>query len=340
MRKIIGAALAAMLLLSGCGSEEAAAPEVKPVQQEVMLYSSMQEQQLETIKEGFEAAHPEYQLRYQFGGTGKIMTKLNTEVQFGDVRADVILTSNPVHYVLLKENHMLYPYISTEIEDIAAPFRNDEYYYTGALLFSGVIAYNTELVAPEEAPRSWQELLDPKWKGRIIMADPYSSGSVSYIMSALMQNPAYGEQYFRRLRANGCMLDSGTMAAHRQLAEGNYAICIGLDYLTASLKDEGYPVELIYPEEDSIPIYGSVALVAGAPNEVGGKLLYDYILSRECQERLIRCHLGGVRQDALQDGLSATERMEAGMEIDIRDLCEKEGRYLKAFDQIFFSEIT
>ena len=70
----------------------------------------------------------------------------------------------------------------------------------------GYFAYNTDLVSEEDAPRTWDDLLDPRWNGQIVMTDPGSSGSIKYFVGALMNSPAYGTAYFERLRENGCML--------------------------------------------------------------------------------------------------------------------------------------
>ncbi len=337
MRKFILAVLA-LVLLTGCGSSELPAPPPVPAKSEVVLYSSMQEKQLDAIKEGFEAKYPDITLIYQFGGTGKILTKLNTEAQFGDIRADVIWAGNPSCYITLKENRLLNPYISPEAENIDPLFKDSEYYYVGGRISSAVFAYNSELVNESEVPRRWNDLLNPKWKDKIIMADPYSSGSSSYIVSALMQNPDYGPEFFEKLRANGCMLESGTTSAHKQVAEGSYALCIGLDYVVSNFIDEGWPLAMKYPETDGIPIYCPIGLVAGGPNEVNGKLLYDYILSKEGQALLEENHLVSIRNDISQTAPSVAERMETGMNISIPDICRNENKYLKDFDRIFFSE--
>ena len=337
MKKLL-LALVSLLLLSGCAEAEPSPEDVSFKKEEVMLYSSMQDKQIKALKKGFEAKYPHITMNYQFGGTGKILTKLNTEIQFGDIRADLIWTGNPASYIALKEHRLLNPYISPEAENIDPMFKDPEDYYVGGRIFSSVIAYNTELVKESEAPKNWKDLLDPKWADKIIMADPYSSGSSSYVMSALMQNPEYGPEFFEKLRANGCMLENGTTATHKQVAEAKYAICIGLDYVVGNFIDEGLPIAMNYPEKDGIAIYCPIGLVSGGPNEVNGKLLYDYILSEEGQQLLAENHLMSIRDDVSQSGFTVTELMENSIDVNIEELCHMENKYLKDFDRIFFSE--
>ena len=336
MKKILLAVLA-LLLLCGCSSEDAPAAEIPCEKQQVMLYTSMQEKQIKAIKKGFEAKYPDICMNYQFGGTGKMRKKLITEVQFGEIKADLIWTGNPSGYIFLKQNRLLNPYISPEARNIDAIFKDSEDYYTGGRIVTAVIGYNTDLVDEKDAPKSWNDLLNPKWKGKIIMADPYSSGSSSYIMSALMQNPDYGPSFFEKLRNNGCMLESGTKATHKQVAEGNYSVCIGLDYVVSNFIDDNAHISMIYPETDGINIFCPIGLVAGGPNEVAGKLLYDYILSPEGQQILVENHLVSIRDDISQPGPSVVERMAGSMELNDLDICHMENKYLKDFDRIFFS---
>lgn len=338
MRAALLTALSLCLLLSGCGRQVSIEKEAPPEKSEVMLYSSMQVKQIKAIKAGFEEKYPAITMNYQFSGTDSIITKLNTEVQFNDVHADIIWAGNPSSYVSLKENRLLSPYISPEAEHIDPRFKDDEDYYVGARMFSAVIAYNTDLVSPEEAPRTWKDLLDPKWKDRLIVADPHSSGSSAYIMSSLMQNPHYGPKFFEQLRANGCMLEYGTTATHKQVADGHYAICIGLDYVASNFADDGAPMAVCYPKKDGVTVYCPIGLVAHCPNEVNAKLLYDYILSPEGQALLVDNHLVSIRSDVEQPGPSISQRVDSSMHIDIADISLKEPQYLKDFDRIFFAE--
>ena len=338
MRTALLSALSLCLLLTGCGRQAPVEEEAPPEKSEVMLYSSMQVKQIQAIKAGFEEKYPDITMNYQFGGTDTIITKLNTEVQFNDVRADVIWAGNPSSYLKLKEKRMLNPYISPEAEGISPLFKDPEDYYVGARLFSAVIAYNTDLVKPKDVPHRWEDLLDEQWRDKIIVADPHSSGSSAYILSALMQHPDYGPNFFEQLRDNGCMLEYGTTATHKQVADGDYAICIGLDYVAANFMDDGAPMAISYPKSDGIFVYCPIGLVANCPNEVNGKLLYDYILSQEGQSLLVSNHLVSIRDDVNQPSSSVQERMDGSMDIDLSDICRMENQYLRDFDRIFFSE--
>ncbi|MEG0911272.1 MAG: ABC transporter substrate-binding protein [Ruthenibacterium sp.] len=346
----LAALMAVSTLMTGCGGAKkpasvataastaasvstAPAPEAKGA---VMLYSSMQEGQLEAIKEGFSAKYPDIKMDYYFAGTGKVVTKIATEQQSGQVAADVIWVGDPSNYITFKKNGILEKYQSPEAEAIDDKFEDAEGYYCGARLVVGGFGYNTNLVKPEEAPTTWEELLDPKWAGQIIMTDPGSSGTSCYMTGALMGDEKFGSDYFTKLKANGAELESGTTATHNKIAASAYKVGICLDYVTQNLANEGALIGFSYPTENLISITSPIALVKNCANPDNGKLLYDYILSKDGQAILVANNLTTVRNDVTGgNGLSVEEIAKRSMKVDDLYLAEHSAEILESFDKIF-----
>ena len=300
----------------------------------VMMYSSMQEDQLIAIKEAFEAKYPNVKMEYYFAGTSKVITKIATEQQSGQVDADVIWVGDPADYVSFKEQNILQQYTSPEAEAIDPAYIDKDGYYTGARLMNMGIAYNTALVTPEEAPQSWNDLLDEKWNDQIVMTDPGSSGTSKYWRNAIMCNEKYGPDYIQKLKDNGCYLESGTTATHNQLAASAYKVGVCLDYVTANLANEGSPIAFVFPE-DTVSIFSPIGLVANCANEDNGKLLYDFILSKEGQEVLIANNLISVRNDIEQKGVDVEEIASKAMDANLEEMVAKEEENSEIFDRIF-----
>lgn len=301
----------------------------------VMLYSSMQEDQLMAIKKGFESKYPGIKMDYYFAGTGKVITKIATEHQSGQVAADVIWVGDPSDYISFKKEGILEKYSSPEAAAIDKKFIDPDGYYTGARMMNMSIGYNTTLVTKEEAPKSWNDLLDPKWKNQIVMTDPSSAGTTKYFVGALLSNPNYGEEYFKKLKANGCELESGTTASHNQVAAGAYKVGIMLDYVTQNLIDEGSPLGFTYLSSDLVSISSPIGLVSGCANEENGKLLYDFILSKEGQEILVENNLLSVRGDVDQKGTDVNAIAKAAMTVDLQSLADHSDQIINTFDKIF-----
>ena len=112
----------------------------------------MQEEEIQAIKEGFEAKYPQITMNYFFAGTNKVLTKLATEMQSGEIAADLVWTGAPSDYRKLKENRYLSPYISPQAININEAFMDEHHYYIGGRLMSAVIAYNTDLVSRRTRP--------------------------------------------------------------------------------------------------------------------------------------------------------------------------------------------
>ncbi|MBF1101835.1 MAG: extracellular solute-binding protein, partial [Solobacterium sp.] len=108
--------LAASAMLIGCTNKPATTSTTTTEntnsggKSKVMLYSSLKEQQLEALKEGFEAAHPEYSLDYYAAGTSKVATKIATEKQSGQIATDLVWIGDPSNYVTFKEQGILEAY--------------------------------------------------------------------------------------------------------------------------------------------------------------------------------------------------------------------------------------
>ena len=301
----------------------------------VMMYSSMQEDQLVAIKRGFEAKYPGIIMDYYFAGTGRVITKIATEHQAGQVAADVIWVGDPADYLSFKKEGILQKYSSPEAAAIDAKFIDPDGYYTGARMMNMGIGYNSALVQPEEAPQSWNDLLDSKWEGQIVMTDPSSAGTTKYFVAALLANPEYGEEYFKKLRANGCELESGTTATHNQVAASAYQVGIMLDYVSHNLMAQGSPIGFTYLKKDLISIFSPIGLVKGSPNNENGKLLYDFILSKEGQEILVANNLLSVRNDIDQKGVDVEAIAKSAMAVDLESLAANSNKILATFDNIF-----
>ncbi len=299
----------------------------------VMVYSSMQEKQLIAIREGFEKKYPGVKMEYYFAGTGKVMTKIATEIQAGHVDADILWVGDPTNYVQFKEQGILEKYVSPETEHIGKAFVDPEGYYTGARMMNMGIAYNTNNVKGDDIPSKWSDLLDPKWKGIVVMSDPNTAGTTKYWRNAMMANEKFGKAFFEGLKANDCKMESGTNATHNQIAAGEYDVGVCLDYVTANIKEKGSPIEYVYPE-DTVSIYSPIGLVKDAKNLENGKLLYDFILSQEGQEILVAQNLLSVR-DGVKQNADVNAIASKAMVSDMKTVVEKEKESEKLFDEIF-----
>lgn len=329
MKKFLALLLAVMMLVSVASLALADAPKGK-----VMLYSSMQEAQLQAIEKAFEAKYPGVDMEYYYAGGGKLVTKMTTEAQNGgQIAGDLVWLGDPSDYEAFKANGWLAPYTSPETDHIAAEYSDKDGYYTAGRLVTMGIAWFIG-VDDDEAPKTWNDLLDPKWQGQIIMTDPSQASTTKYWMAAMMQSEKYGPAYFEALKANGVELESGTTATHNRVADASYQVGICLDYVSANLIAEGSPMNFHYTTEDVITMTSPIGLIKGCANEENGKLLYDFILSKEGQEVLVANNLVSVRDD-VEMKVDTSAIAAINMKVDYNDLGENLQTYLDTFNKIF-----
>ena len=329
MKKLFAVLLTAAMLLSLASFASAEGASGK-----VMLYSSMQEAQLQAIEQAFEAKYPGVDMEYYYAGGGKLVTKMTTAAQDGgQIASDLVWLGDPSDYEVFKKNGWLEPYVSPETDHIAKEYMDPEGYYTAGRLVTMGIAWFIG-VDEADAPKTWNDLLDPKWQGQIIMTDPAQASTTKYWMAAMMQSEKYGPEFFKKLRENGVELESGTTATHNRVADASYQVGICLDYVSANLIAEGSPMAFHYTTEDVITMTSPVAIIKGCANPDNAKLLMDFILSKEGQEVLVANNLVSVRDDVeMQVDTSAIAAIN--MPVDYTELGENLQGYLDQFNEIF-----
>ncbi|MCI0489022.1 MAG: extracellular solute-binding protein [Blastocatellia bacterium] len=205
-------------------------------------------------------------------------------------QADVFWSNEPVRTIVLKRNGVLASYQPPGAAAIPDEFKDPEGYWTGFSARSRVIVYNTNLVNPEEAPKSIFDLADSRWKGQVVIADP-RFGSTSFHVAALYSEigDERADEFFRKLKANGVKIVPGNSVVRDMVARGE--VKMGLtdtDDVNVALEDN-QPVAMVFPDRDGIgvPIMPNmVSLIAGATAEEAGKRLIDYLVSPEVERML------------------------------------------------------
>jgi iron(III) transport system substrate-binding protein len=148
-----------------------------------------------------------------------------------------------------------------------------------------VIAYNPKVIPPAEAPKTWKDLLDPKWKGKMVTAHPGYSGIIATHVLALVN--LHGWDYFKQLAQNKLMLVQSAVDPSGVVASGERPVAVnGGDYTFAQTKRKGNPIEIVYPKEGVPLIVSPTAITSFAPHPNTARLFTDFIFTREVQQVL------------------------------------------------------
>jgi len=280
---LVGAFLSILAVGSAPALAQDARVEAAKKEGKVVWYTSLALPTAEKIGKLFEAAYPGIKVEVQRTGSQRILQRVMQEQQANLKLVDVIHTSDAGHFVMLKDKKLLMKYTPAGVDAFPAGFKDKDGYYFTLRATVNVIAYNTKLVSAAEAPKTWKDLLDPKWKGKLVTAHPGYSGVISTHVLALVH--LHGWDYFKQLAQNKLMLVQSAVDPAGVVASGERAVAVdGGDYYYYQMKKKGNPIEVVYPKEGVPLVVSPTAIASFAPHPNAAKLFTDFTFTRELQQ--------------------------------------------------------
>ena len=259
----------------------------------VVWYTSIDLKLSERIGKAFEERYPGIQCKVERSGAERLLQRIMQEYTANVHAVDVVNSSDASLLVYWKDQDMLAPYVPEDVAKFYPAERKDvDGTYAGFRIFLCIIAYNTNLVKKEEAPKSFADLLDPKWKGKIVKAHPGYSGT---ILTATYQcSRDLGWSYFEKLAEQDILQVQSAADPPKKIALGERAIMAdGVEYIIFADKESGQPVEPVYASEGTPLIIGPNGVFKAAPNPNAARLFQSFCFTPECQQLCI--DIGGLR---------------------------------------------
>jgi iron(III) transport system substrate-binding protein len=260
---------------------------------QVIHYTSTDLPVAEKLAKAFEAKYPGIAVRVERTGAERVFQRIGQEYSSNIHAVDVVNSSDAAHFIVWKRDGILAPYVP---EDVAkfypAEHKDADGHFASWRVWLSIIAYNTNLVKLEDAPKSFADLLDPKWKGKIVKAHPGYSGT---IMTATYQMQRdLGWSWFEQLAKQNIMQVQSSADPPKKLDLGERAVMAdGNEYNILQMKEAGRPVEPVYASEGSPLIIGPNGIFKNSPNPNAAKLFQSFCFSREAQQLII--DVGGLR---------------------------------------------
>jgi len=259
----------------------------------VVWYTSLDLPAAEKVARAFEAKYAPIAVRVERTGGERVFQRVGQEYAARIHAVDVVQSSDAAHFIVWKRDGILEAYVPEDVAKLYPDEHKDpDGTFASFRVWLCVMGYNTEQVQAADAPKSFADLLDPKWKGKIVKAHPGYSGT---IMTATFQMARdIGWDYFEKLAKQNIMQVQSSADPPKKLEIGERAVMAdGNEYNMFQLKEAGKPVEIIYPTEGSPLIVGPSALLKAAPNPNAGRLFQSYCFSTEGQQFLV--DVGGLR---------------------------------------------
>jgi iron(III) transport system substrate-binding protein len=219
-------------------------------------------------------------------GSGVVMKRIQTEKDRSG--GDIVWG---VSRSLLDTNKQYFSaYLSKNNDATPAEYREPTNLWIGNNLHLLVILQNTKVLPEDQGPKTWADLLDPKWKGKVAFTDPANSGSAYSTITMLVDHFGGGDTGWSKVKgllANTRVLNRSSLV-FQGVGNGEYPLGISLEYAGYVWAAGGAPVKTIYPADGTIAQMEGVAIVKGGPNPDAAKVFVDYINRKDVREMIIK----------------------------------------------------
>ena len=284
MRRILdGIAIAVVAVLAASLTAAPAAAKT-----ELTIYTAYENDDLKPYKDAFEKDNPDITVNWVRDSTGVVTAKILAERE--NPRADAVWGLAVSSIGVLKTQGLLVPYAPKDIGAIPAKFRDkaDPPFWFGNSAWIAAIVYNTvegaRLKIPK--PETWDDLTKPIYKGQIVMPNPVSSGTGFIDVSAWLQT--FGEKqgwdYMTRLHENIVRYTHSGSTPATFAGKGEYVVGIAFDVRAARVKEQGAPIEIVFPKEGLGWDMNAFAIVKGTKKLDAAKKLADWAASPQAMK--------------------------------------------------------
>jgi iron(III) transport system substrate-binding protein len=259
----------------------------------VVHYTSVDLPLAEKIAKSFEAVYPGIAVRVERSGAERVFQRIGQEYASRIYGVDVVNSSDAAHFIVWKRDGILAPFVPADVAmHYPADHKDADGMFASFRVSLSPIAYNTDLVKREEAPKSFADLLDPKWTGKIVKAHPSYSGTILTATFQIVRELGWG--YFEKLAKQKVMQVQSATDPPKKLALGERAVMAdGGEYNVLQSKESGGPLEVVYPTEGTPLVVGPNGVFKNAPNPNAARLFQCYCFTPECQQLIV--DFGGLR---------------------------------------------
>ncbi|MCU0697542.1 MAG: ABC transporter substrate-binding protein [Myxococcaceae bacterium] len=297
------------LALAACRIETAAPANNAPASTDgaprgdLWVYTSMYRHVLDALEPLLKERLPQVTVRWFQGGSEKVATRLEAELTAGGSPCDVLMTSDPFLYRRLAQSQRLARTVSVNGVRTPRALLDPDGHWEAVRVSTMVLAHR----AGQPAPSSFAALLEPTWKGEVVVGDPLTSGT-AFTWAVAMER-TFGADFFPKLRANGARVAGGNAAVLQKIEGGEAKVGVVLLENVLAAKARGSPVEAAWPTDGAVIVPGPVAVLSTSRNPIAAKAFIDVLLSPEGQ-RVIR-ELGDMHAvDPRQPGPRGLEGIE------------------------------
>ena len=255
-------------------------PLLDPAKKEgkVVFYSSEDRTALTEPVKAFEAKYG-IPIELNRQSTGRILKVAQSEFETNTVRSDVLDITNPLVFFDWKKKGYLKQWKAAHAnEQVSDVFRDGEDFIWSRRLLISCIGYNKKALSEAEAPKSWQDLLTPKWKSKVATAGPEAGPTFGWIVYISRK---YGWDYFDKLHANDTIVAPSSDETVALLATGERPLAVVNCFDILEAGAQGSPIANIFPADGLAPWWAGLAIPKAAPHPNAALMLANFVMSAE-----------------------------------------------------------
>lgn len=251
------------------------------------IYSPHGKDLLGYYEREFEKANPDVDVQWVDMGSQEVLERLRAEA--ANPQADIWFGAPAESFERAARENLLEPYSPTWADAVAPEARDSAANWFGTYMTPEVIGYNSAAVSEAEAPRDWDDVLDPKWKGKVIIRDPIASGTMRAIFGAIIArsvartgSPESGYEWLRRLDANTREYTVNPTIMYTKLGRQEGVITLyNMPDMAALEQRLGMPVKYSIPTSGTPLLVDAIAVVRGTENAEIAKRYYEFVTTPE-----------------------------------------------------------
>jgi iron(III) transport system substrate-binding protein len=275
--------VAAFSILGGVGVMPFDAPaQSSPLEGSVVFYSAAPASVLDELTKAFTAKYPNVRAEYYRGNSAQVFQRVMSESSARRVQADVVHVSDPATMDEIRKAGNLESYASPEFKHYDPRYvAEDRTWFIARGHFLN-IAYNPRLVPEDRAPKSWRDLVDPRFKGKVGIMDVRNAGGAYYWQFAAWK--LYGPDHFVEMYNNRPKLYPGHGPINDRVITGELLVGADLNYLTdEAILEKKAPIKAVFPDEGAPLILSPAGIVKNAPHPKAARVFIDFLASAEGQ---------------------------------------------------------
>ncbi len=244
------------------------------------IYNATNPKLVNKIVEVFKSENPEIEVDIINAGVGELLTRIQAEKSHP--RGDVFFGASIEAY--LSALDLFAPYQTKDHGNYNSNVIGPDNRFYGFSMPLQAFIVNTKLMPAGTEPTSWSDLGEPRFKGKIVMANPSLSGSAYAQLAQMLQ--LHGWDLVKKVIDNTTFVTSSKLV-YQNVGKGEIEVGITGDYNVTKMKGKGYPVTAIYPSEGTGLRFDANAMIAGGPNPDAAKVFLDFANTKDTHEIMV-----------------------------------------------------